>query len=138
MVRANAAAALARLGEAPQALERLLTDDDPAARANAAVALGARPAVAARVKSLVTDPDPYVRGAAKRALAGGTPAPRSDWIGLYLVDFDGAPLADARYRLVLPDGLVKAGQADSRGLVREASLPRGACEIVLSDDPPGR
>jgi hypothetical protein len=103
------------------------------------VALARQPAAVSRLRQLAAaDPDPHVRAAAKRALAGASPSARGDWIGLYLVDFDGAPLADAHYRLALADGLVKAGQADARGVVREASVPRGACEIVLPDDPPGR
>jgi len=69
---------------------------------------------------------------------GWKPGPRVDWLALYLVDFDGAPLPAARYRLTLPDGLVKSGQADSRGGVREESLPRGGCQLELPDDPPGR
>jgi HEAT repeat protein len=108
-VRANAAAAFARLGHPPQLLTRLLHDPDPAVRTNAAIALKPK-------KS----------------------SSRNDWIGLYLVDFDGAPLANARYRLLLPDGLVKTGQADGRGVVREESLPRGACQLELVDEPQGR
>jgi HEAT repeat protein len=109
-VRADAAAAVARLGHAPDGLSRLLHDPDPAVRTNAGLA----------VKH------------------GWKPGVRSDWIGLYLVDFDGAPLAGARYRLRLPDGLIKAGQADPGGAVREESLPRGACQLELVDEPPGR
>jgi HEAT repeat protein len=109
-LRANAAASLARLGHAPQGLSRLLHDPDSAVRANAQLALGHAP----------------------------HPAPGGDWIGLYLVDFDGAPLSGARYRLILPDGLIKAGQADARGVIREESLPKGACRIELVDEPAGR
>jgi HEAT repeat protein len=134
-VRANAAASLARLGNAPEALGRLLHDPDPAVRANAALA--SRGHRQARLKELATDGNALVRAAAKRALAGAAPAARGDWLGLYLVDFDGAPLAGARYRLILPDGLVKAGQADGRGIVREESLPRGSCQLQLVDEPAG-
>jgi HEAT repeat protein len=138
-VRANAAAALARLGQAPPQVTRLLDDADPAARANAALAVAKLPGWRATLDRLrARDPDRHVRAAAARALAGSALAPRVDWIALHLTDFDGAPLADARFRLVLPDGLVKSGAADARGVAREESLPRGACELELPDDPPSR
>jgi HEAT repeat protein len=138
-VRANAAGALARLGQVPPALTRLLDDPDPAARANAALACARLPGWRATIDRLrAHDPDRHVRAAAARALAGSALAPRADWIALHLTDFDGAPLADARFRLVLADGLVKSGVADARGTAREESLPRGACELELPDDPPSR
>ncbi len=112
-LRVNAAAALARLGRAPELVRRLLHDPDAAVRANAKLAID-------------------------RAAKHAAPAARSDWICLYLVDFDGAPLAGAHYRLLLPDGLIKAGAADARGVVREESLPHGACQVELADEPPGR
>jgi HEAT repeat protein len=135
-VRANAAGALARLGRAPDALRRLVGDDDPAVRANAALALPRSAASLARLEA--DDPDPRVRAAAHRARGGNGPGARGDWIGLYLVDFDGAPLAEACYRLVLPDGLIKSGLADARGIVREESVPPGACDLELVDEPTAR
>ena len=141
-VRANAAGALYRLGRAPAQLVRLADDRDPAARANAALALGWKPSPAARVvleRLRASDEDRHVRAAATLALArGSAPAvsDRSDWIAIHLVDFDGAPLADARYYLVLPDGLLKAGFADARGTAREESVSIGTCEIELPDDLP--
>jgi hypothetical protein len=107
-VRGNAAAAFARLGHPPDALSRLLHDPDAAVRADA-----------------------------ERARAGGA-RPGHDWIGLYVVDFDGAPLPGAHVRLHLPDGLIKLGETDAHGLVREESLPAGGCQLELVDEPPGR
>ena len=116
-LRANAAAALARLGHAPEPLQRLLLHDPDVGRA----------------RQRQAGPRPRKQGRRRR------PRGRNhDFIGLYLVDFDGAPLAGARYRLLLPDGLIKAGQADPRGVVREESLPHGACQIELVDEPAGR
>ncbi len=43
-----------------------------------------------------------------------------------------------RSRLLLPDGLIKSGQADGRGVVREESLPSGHCDLELIDEPPSR
>jgi cellulose synthase operon protein C len=141
-VRGNAAAALARLGRTPEALTPLLHDPDAPVRENAALAVARDPAhraaAAARLKEMAAgDPDAYVRAAASRALAGKAPDARADWIALYLVDFDGAPLGGARYRLVLPDGLAKSGHADNRGIVREEGAPRGDCQIEIVD-PQGR
>jgi hypothetical protein len=114
----------------------LVADEDPAVRANAVLALPRSTTSLARIEA--DDPDPRVRAAARNARRGSGPGARSDWIGLYLVDFDGAPLADARYRLLLPDGLIKSGVADARGIVREESVPPGACDLELVDEPPAR
>jgi HEAT repeat protein len=140
-VRANAAAALARLREAPAELMRLLDDGDAAARANAALALaGTKSARAAIGRLAERDEDRNVRAAAKRALAprAAAPATGGDWIALDVVDFDGAPLGDAGYHLVLPDGLQKAGVTDERGVVREEAVPSGGCTLVLDEAAPPR
>jgi hypothetical protein len=140
-VRANAAAALARLGQAPADLVRLLDDREPAARGNAALALATTKSARAALGRLAErDDDRNVRAAAKRALApkAAAPAPGGDWIALDVVDFDGAPLGDAGYHLVLPDGLVKTGVTDERGVVREESVPSGACTLLLDEGAPPR
>jgi HEAT repeat protein len=138
-VRANAAAALFRLGRAPDDLLRLVDDRDPAVRGNAALALGKTPkARASLVRLSERDEDRYARAAAKRALAGPSPSPAADWIALDVVDFDGAPLGDAGYRLVLPDGLQRAGVTDERGVIREESVPAGACTLLLDEAAPSR
>jgi HEAT repeat protein len=139
-VRANAAAALYRLGRAPGELGRLLDDRDPAARGNAALALGHDKSARAAIARLAErDDDRHVRAAAKRALTvAASPSPAGDWIALDVVDFDGAPLGDAGYRLVLPDGLQRAGVTDERGVVREESVPSGACQLVLDEAPAAR
>ncbi|HUS63614.1 MAG TPA: HEAT repeat domain-containing protein [Kofleriaceae bacterium] len=135
--RANAAAAVARLGRGA-AVEALLTrqleDRDPAARANAALALAGRPAARAAIDRLKTDDDPRVRAAASRALSGAAAGPRSDWLVVHVVDFDAAPVPEARYQLLLPDGIVKVGHTDARGAVREESVPTGTCTVELADD----
>ncbi|MGZ3428040.1 MAG: HEAT repeat domain-containing protein, partial [Polyangia bacterium] len=139
-VRANAAAALYRLGRAPSELMRLVDDRDPAARGNAALALGRTPKARAALQRLADrDDDRHVRAAAKRALtATAAPSSAGDWIALDVVDFDGAPLGDAGYRLVLPDGLQKAGTTDERGVIREESVPSGGCTLVLDEAAPPR
>jgi hypothetical protein len=103
-VRANAAGALYRLGRKPAALQRLADDSYAPARTNA-----------------------------ERALTGPPAPARNDWITLYLVDFDGTPLPDMRYRLTLPDGLVKVGAGDGRGIAHEESVPAGSCTLALDE-----
>jgi len=139
-VRANAAAALYRLGRAPDALVRLLDDRDAAVRGNAALALARTPKARAALQRLADrDDDRYTRAAAKRALAAtAPPSPAGDWIALDVVDFDGSPLGDAGYRLVLPDGLMRTGVTDERGVVREEAVPSGACTLVLDEAGPSR
>ncbi|HRI53944.1 MAG TPA: hypothetical protein PLW65_27585, partial [Pseudomonadota bacterium] len=80
----------------------------------------------------VVDPDHHVRQSAAAALAGRRPAPlamRTHWLGMYQVDYDRRPLANARYRLVLPDGLVRVGVTDHRGIARQELLPDGECDL---------
>lgn len=104
-VRANAAAALYRLGRgaaARAALERLAKDGEPAARKNATL-----------------------------ALRGGKAPRGGNFVVVRLVDFDGADLPDARYRLALPDGTTRLGWTDARGSVRDESLPPGGCAVEL-------
>jgi HEAT repeat protein len=133
-VRANAAAALYRLQRAPTGLMRLIDDRDPAVRGNAALALAHTPAAHAAIARLAdNDDDRLTRAAAKSALQTRAPATGHDWIALDVVDFDGTPLGDARYRLALPDGLVKAGVTDERGVVAEETLPTGGCALVLDE-----
>ncbi|HEY7954598.1 MAG TPA: HEAT repeat domain-containing protein, partial [Polyangia bacterium] len=139
-VRANAAAAIYRTARtqgavAPHsgALTRLLADPDPAVRADAALALGLDPDARPALARLGDDPDPRVRAAASSALAKRPPGAPADFVAIHVVDFDGAPLAGARYRLTLPDGSIKLGATDGRGDVREESAPRGGCALELLD-----
>ncbi|MDB4968347.1 MAG: hypothetical protein JWN44_4036, partial [Myxococcales bacterium] len=124
------------LRQAPPELTRLLDDRDPAVRGNAALALARTPSARAAIARLAErDDERHARAAAQKALAATSAAPSSatDWIALDVVDFDGAPLGDAGYRLVLPDGLQKAGVTDERGVIREESVPAGGCALVLDE-----
>lgn len=136
-VRANALAALGRLGVSELVDAFWLADPNPAVRANAAWLVGAlqarSPGMRARLRNLgVVDPDHHVRQSAAAALAGRRPAPlalRTHWLGMYQVDYDRRPLANARYRLILPDGLVRVGVTDHRGIARQELLPDGECDL---------
>ena len=146
-VHANALAALARIGQ-PELVDAIwLTAPDVAVRANAAFLVGtlqARSAgMRARLRNLdVVDPDHRVRQSAAAALAGKAPAPlasRTHWLGMYQVDYDHRPLANTRYRLTLPDGLVRVGVTDHRGIARQELLPAGQCDLeTISEAEAGR
>jgi hypothetical protein len=141
-VRANALAALARLGAAELGDALWLTDPDPGVRANAALLIGALPnrslGMRARLRNLeVVDSDHRVRQSAAAALAGKTPtagALRTHWLSMYQVDYDRRPLAQTRYRLTLPDGLVRVGVTDHRGIARQELLPPGGCDVETLPD----
>jgi hypothetical protein len=54
---------------------------------------------------------------------------RTGWIEVQLVNWTGAPMSGAAYRIALPSGQVKKGELDADGLVRLEQLPEGACEV---------
>jgi HEAT repeat protein len=130
-LRTNAAAALARIGRAGS-LVGLLDDRDEAVRANAALGLFGTRATRPRLEQL-THESGLARRAAMRALGGQGPGSGSDWLLVRIVDFDGAPLPEAAYLLSLPDGLIKSGRADERGIAREEQLPSGTCDLEIAD-----
>lgn len=141
-VRVNTLGALARLGHAEVADAQWLADLDPGVRANAALllaALGApSPGMQARLRNMaVTDEDHRVRLNAERALRSAGPAAareRRHSLGMYQLDYDHRPLGEVAYRLTLPDGLVRIGTTDRRGIAREEQLPPGSCEVELISD----
>jgi HEAT repeat protein len=132
-VRAEAAWALGkrRVAGAEGPLKEALRSTAPSLRGNAAAALLRNGWATAEVRALAQDRDPQARKNGELAVRGGRPTPGEDWVALTAVDYDGAPLADVPYLLTLPDGLVKAGRTDERGLAREERLPRGACQLEL-------
>lgn len=138
--RANLTAALVLLRSGEPADADLLYDPEPAVRANAALLLAGpamhSPGLRARLRALAaSDWDHRVRRAAERALAGQGPAgARTHFLGLYHLDYDRRPLPEVRYRLSLPDGLMRIGTTDGRGTAREELLPAGACEVEVIDE----
>lgn len=140
-VRANALGALARLGQAEAGDAQWLGDTDPGVRANAALLLASLPSrspgMEARLRDLlVTDEDHRVRENAERALAGPRQASeRQNSLTLFQMDHDHKPFAETAYRLTLPDGLVRVGMTDRRGIAREEQLPGGSCEVELLLEP---
>ncbi|MBL9002841.1 MAG: HEAT repeat domain-containing protein [Myxococcales bacterium] len=142
-VRANALGALSRLGRAEPGDAAWLAESEPVARANAALLLTSlrekTPGLLARLRNMAkTDPDHRVRAAAASAIANRGPAERTargSFLGLMQLDVDQQPLADAPFRLTLPDGLSRIATTDRRGLVREEQVPPGGCEIEPLGEP---
>jgi hypothetical protein len=58
---------------------------------------------------------------------GGTTS--TSWVGLVLVDQNGAPVPGARYRVVASDGAVHDGNLDDPGTATLANIAPGTCQI---------
>jgi hypothetical protein len=144
-VRTNLLGALTRLGVAESGDAQWLSDEDPGVRANAALVLLALPSrspgLQARLRNLaLVDEDYRVRQNAARAgradLDPRSPpvaeaSARVHYLTTYQMDHDHRPLAESGYRLTLPDGLVRVGFTDRRGVAREELIPPGPCEVEL-------
>lgn len=61
------------------------------------------------------------------------PTTELTWVSIALLDEDGAPVPDARYRLTLPDGVVTAGRLDFDGALRRDRIPSGSCHVEFPD-----
>ena len=70
--------------------------------------------------------DPARRGQRPK-LVGELPSPLNPPPGC--VFHPRCPLANARYRLILPDGLIRVGVTDHRGIARQELLPDGECDL---------
>lgn len=56
------------------------------------------------------------------------------FIALELVDQDGEPVPNEKYKVKLPDGSVREGTLDSKGKIRIDGIdPPGACEVSFPD-----
>lgn len=138
-VRCNLLAALARLGHALPTDLYWLDDADSGVRANAALLAAhlvpRNEAIEVRLRNVAqSDDDKRVRNNAKAALLGQGAhglSTRKHWLVTYQTDIDGLPRAWAPYRLLLADGLVRAGYADRSGATIDELLPDGNCEVEL-------
>ena len=64
----------------------------------------------------------------------GTGQPRSStWIEFQLEDTAGRPVPNERYRVTLPDGSVREGLTDARGLICFTGVDPGMAEITFPD-----
>jgi hypothetical protein len=57
------------------------------------------------------------------------PQPKKTWIEVQLLDSDDKPIAGEEYRITLPDGTVKTGSLDDKGLVRFDGIDPGVCDV---------
>ena len=80
------------------------------------------------------------RAAAKRARRPApAPSPAADWIALRRRRLRRrARSATPVTACVLPDGLPRTGVTDKRGVIREESVPAGACTLLLDEAAPSR
>lgn len=54
-----------------------------------------------------------------------------DWIEVLIVDEEHNPIPDVAYKIVLPDGSVRAGKTDEQGILRYDDIPQGVCQFSL-------
>jgi len=55
------------------------------------------------------------------------------WIQIELVDQDGKPVPNEKYRLVLPDGTVQEGKLDENGQAGADGIDPGTCKVSFPD-----
>jgi hypothetical protein len=55
------------------------------------------------------------------------------WVEIQLLDSEGKPVPNARYRLELPDGSVLEGQLDENGLAGVDGIDPGNCDLTFPD-----
>lgn len=73
------------------------------------------------------------QAAAEDVIVLGEPEPETTWIEIELVDPNGKPAANERYKLTLPDGSVKWGRLDNEGKARVERLQPGNCQVTFPD-----
>jgi hypothetical protein len=62
-----------------------------------------------------------------------TEAEEQTWIEIELVDPNGLPASNERYKLELPDGSVKWGRLNREGKARVERLQPGSCKVTFPD-----
>ncbi len=70
---------------------------------------------------------------AEQAASAGEPARERSWVEFELVDMDGAPIANERYKAKGPDGVERIGRTDVMGRARFEGVDPGDFEIVWTD-----
>ena len=58
---------------------------------------------------------------------------KKHWIEISLVDERGHPVPGHAYKIRLPDGTVKTGYLDSRGLARVDGIDPGTCKVTFPE-----
>ena len=59
--------------------------------------------------------------------------PKTDWIEILLVDLDGKPVPNVRYRVTLPDGTVQEGRLNQYGQAGYYKIESGECKVTFPD-----
>ncbi|MFH1573578.1 MAG: hypothetical protein ABIG68_06310 [Acidobacteriota bacterium] len=65
----------------------------------------------------------------RRARAAGGGVAQSSWIEIVLKDRRGNPLANERFKIVLPDGTLFEGALDQNGKARKDGIEAGNCTV---------
>jgi hypothetical protein len=55
------------------------------------------------------------------------------WVGIHLHDQDRVAVANAAYRLMLPDGTIVSGELNKRGRVRVEGIDPGTCQVSFPE-----
>jgi hypothetical protein len=55
------------------------------------------------------------------------------WIEVKLVDEDGNPVPDQKYKIVLPDGSIQEGSLDDKGTVRFDGITPGDAQVTFPE-----
>lgn len=58
---------------------------------------------------------------------------KKDWIEILLVDLEGKPVPNARYRITLPDGSVREGRLNEHGQAGYFKIESGECKVTFPD-----
>jgi len=58
---------------------------------------------------------------------------KTSWIEIQLVDEEGTPITEKKYRFELADGSIKEGLTDSQGQLRLEGIETGTCKISFPD-----
>ncbi len=59
------------------------------------------------------------------------PPPRTTWIEIQVVSEGGFPVADALYRIALPDGEIREGRLDASGQAYLLGIDPGDCVVTF-------
>lgn len=58
---------------------------------------------------------------------------KKDWIEIILVDAEGQPMPNVRYRITAPDGKVQEGRLNEHGQAGLYQIESGNCKITFPD-----
>ncbi len=76
---------------------------------------------------------PIAEALARRAAQQAAPKKVKTWVEIELVDQDGNPVPNEKYRLVLPDGTVQEGTLDENGRAGAEGIDPGTCKVSFPD-----